>query len=372
MADDTYHPGLEGVTATETAISYLDVEHETILIRGYDLLKLATSVDYLSVAHLLLEERLPSADEHAAFRRNLAEQQAVPPQIWTILRQLGPHTHLMDALRTAISALATFDPTVSGVPADHLDGQLRTLLASMPVIVANMYHIRENRPLATPDPALSYAANFLAMITGHRPNPLQERAFDQLLTVYSEHELPNSTFAAIVIASTLSDTYGALTGAVASLKGPLHGGANEAVMRMLREMQTAEQAEPYLLAKLAQKERIMGFGHRVYMKQADPRAVLMKNLLAQLVSSPQEHELYQICLTGEAVMLREKGLYPNLDYYAAPVYDLLGVPIDLYTPIFFAARTAGLLAHIREQYRHNRLFRPRVRYIGPALGDVAS
>ena len=177
--------------------------------------------------------------------------------------------------------------------------------------------------------------------------------------------MPNSTFAARVIASTQSDLYGAVTGAVASLKGTLHGGANEAVMYMLLEAGSKDNLERIMLDKLARKERIMGFGHRVYMKKMDPRALLMKEALAELAEEKGERMLYEMCETGEQVMQREKGLFPNLDYYAAPVYYLLGIPIEVYTPIFLAARTAGLGAHVIEQHANNRLFRPRVRYLGP-------
>jgi citrate synthase len=361
---EAYSPGLEGVIAAETAISYLDVEHEQIVIRGHDLITLAQTVTYPEVAYLLIEGVLPTPDQTRAFVQTLATAQMVPEGVWEILRRLGPHAHRMDALRTAVSALGTFQPAVSPVDRAAVRTQALTALAQMPVIVANSYHIAHGQPLVMPRPDLSYAANFLAMITGRTPTDLEARAFDQLLTVYSEHELPNSTFAAIVIASTLADLYGALTGAVASLKGPLHGGANEAVMVMLQEMGTVDRVEPYLLEKLSRRERIMGFGHRVYMHRPDPRAVLMKETLKALVQVKGQAELYTMCVQGETVMQREKGLYPNLDYYAAPVYALLDVPIELFTPIFFAARTAGLVAHIMEQYAHNRLFRPRVRYTG--------
>ena len=365
MADNTYRPGLEGIIAAETALSYLDVEHEQIVIRGYDLIELATKVDYLQVAYLLLSGHLPTAQEYETFSQQLQAFQNTPQEICRIMGSLGEHVHLMDSLRTALSALATFDPKLDTRDQNNTWRQSLMLLATMPVIVANSYHIKNHQPVIAPDPQLSYSANFLKMITGKVPDDTEIRAFDQLLTVYSEHEMPNSTFTAIVIASTLSDMYGALVGAVASLKGTLHGGANEAVMKMLLEMKTPQQVEPYLAEKLARNERIMGFGHRVYMKKSDPRALLMKESLKQLVAIKGHADLYEMCVKGEEVMQREKGLFPNLDYYAAPVYYLLDVPIDLYTPIFFAARTAGLVAHVREQYEHNRLFRPRVLYTGP-------
>jgi citrate synthase len=298
MTEDTYKPGLEGIIATETALSYLDVEQEQIVIRGYDLLELATTVDYLRVAHLLVEGHLPSDDEYQQFTHKLTELQEVPDAIFTVMKALGSDPHLMDSLRTALSALATFDASLARRDPQSTAKQALTLLARLPVIVANSYHIKHHESVILPDPHLSYAANFLAMITGNEPDDTERKAFDQLLTVYSEHEMPNSTFTAIVIASTLSDMYGALVGAVSSLKGTLHGGANEAVMRMLLDMKTPDQVEPQLLAKLAKKERIMGFGHRVYMKKPDPRAMLMKESLKHLVSSKGHADLYDMCVIG--------------------------------------------------------------------------
>ncbi|EEL34663.1 Citrate synthase [Bacillus cereus Rock3-28] len=202
------------------------------------------------------------------------------------------------------------------------------------------------------------------MLTGKKPTELEEKIFDRSLVLYSEHEMPNSTFTARVIASTQSDLYGALTGAVASLKGSLHGGANEAVMYMLLEAGNVEKFEELLQKKLYNKEKIMGFGHRVYMKKMDPRALMMKEALKQLCDVKGDYTLYEMCEAGEKIMEKEKGIYPNLDYYAAPVYWMLGIPIQLYTPIFFSSRTVGLCAHVIEQHANNRLFRPRVNYVG--------
>ncbi|MCY0880293.1 MAG: citrate synthase [Firmicutes bacterium] len=366
MPENTeYRPGLEGVIAAETSISYLDVEHEEIVIRGYDLIQLARTVSYLDVAHLLLHGWLPSVEESAAWAREIAQVDLGADRIVPLVDEMGPQMHMMDWLRTAVSVMGTWDPDVGREDPDATLAQGRRLLATLPTVLAQGYRRRQHLPVIVSDPGLGYAANFLHMITGTEPTPAQARAFDQLLTVYIEHEMPNSTFAAIVISSTLADLYGALTGAVASLKGRLHGGANEAVMHMLFEVGNPAKMRPYLEEKLARKERIMGFGHRVYMRRPDPRAVLMKELLTDLVKSAGRQDLYDLCVAGEEAMYDLKGLYPNLDYYAAPVYYLLGVPIELYTPIFFAARTAGLVAHVREQYAQNRLFRPRVRYIGP-------
>ncbi|MBE3555756.1 MAG: citrate synthase [Firmicutes bacterium] len=366
MAEETtFRPGLEGVIAAETEISWLDVDHEQIVLRGYDLLELAQKCPYLSVAHLLIAGRLPDKEELTALEQEIAQETPLPQPVVDILAKLPRTAHPMDLLRTGLSALGPFDPDLEDHSSEATWRQSIRVLARVPQIIATGWRLQQEEPIVENDPKLGYSANFLYSITGKRPTQTEAAAFDELLAVYSEHELPNSTFAAIVVASTLTDLYSALVAGVASLKGPLHGGANEAVMHMLIEAKTPDGLERLILDKLAAKERIMGFGHRVYMHKMDPRAQLMKTALHQLVAGTPHEGLFDLCVRGEEVMHREKGLYPNLDYYAAPVYYVLGVPIPLYTPIFFAARTAGLLAHIREQYAHNRLFRPRVRYIGP-------
>lgn len=360
-----FFPGLDGVIACETKLSYLDVEHEEIVIRGYDLIELSRKVKYLDLVYLLMNERLPLPEEREALEQELKNEYDLPEEVTSILKLLPIITDGMDALRTGISVLAVFDPELEDLSVDANRRKTIRLLSKVPFIVANSYHAIHKQEIIPPRKDLSYTANFLHMITGKEPTSSEENAFDQTLMVYSEHEMPNSTFAARVIASTTSDIYGALTGAVSSLKGKLHGGANEAVMNMLLEADTPENMEALIMSKLKNKERIMGFGHRVYMKKMDPRAQLMKEALLTLIDEKGNSELYEMCVIGEEVMRREKGLYPNLDYYAAPVYYLLGIPIDLYTPIFLAARTIGICSHVIEQYDNNRLFRPRVHYLGP-------
>lgn len=365
MADTDFRPGLEGVIALETDLSFLDVEHEEIVIRGYSLIELAKTTSYLDVSYLIWHGELPASEQRQTFEESLRQAYGLPPAILNILGELPKSTHLMDALRTGVSALAGFDPDLDDQSEAANAKKAVRLLAKVPEIVAASHHIKSGEAVVPSDPQRPYSANFLHMITGKPATEREVQAFDRLLIVYSEHEMPNSTFAARVIASTLSDMYGALTGAVASLKGPLHGGANEAVMRMLLEAGKPERMESHLRGKLANRERIMGFGHRVYMHKPDPRAMLMKETLAEMVDGREQEALLEMCEIGERVMREEKGLYPNLDYYAAPVYYLLGIPIELYTPIFFAARTIGLTAHVMEQHAKNRLFRPRVRYLGP-------
>jgi citrate synthase len=291
---------------------------------------------------------------------------AVPPAVYEILAKLPASMHSMDRLRTAVSALAGFDPEADTADPQRERAKAPRLIGQIAQIVANLPRIARGGKAIPFHVGRSFAENFLRTIVEREVSPTEVRAFDQILMAYSEHELPNSTFAARVVASTLSDVYGALCAAIASLKGPLHGGANEAVMYMLQEAKTPEGLERLIREKLARKERIMGFGHRVYMHRMDPRAQLLKEVARELVSAKGKGaDLLAMCERGEEVMRAEKGLYPNLDYYAAPLYALLDIPIELYTPIFFAARSVGLIAHVIEQHRENRLYRPRVRYLGP-------
>ncbi|WP_199880582.1 citrate synthase [Bacillus massiliglaciei] len=363
-AKDQYSPGLDGVVAAETKISFLDTVQSEIVIQGYDLIKLSKSKGYLDMIHLLLEEKLPDPPEKEALEQRLKAEYDIPADLEELFALLPENTHPMDGLRTGISALSGYDSVLDERSLPVNKNRAYQLLGKVPNIAANSYRVIQRMEPVRPDESLSYSANFFYMITGRAPSPLEEKIFDRSLVLYSEHEMPNSTFTARVIASTQSDLYGALTGAAASLKGSLHGGANEAVMYMLHEAGSAERFEEMLAAKLDKKEKIMGFGHRVYMKKMDPRALMMKEALKELCDMKGDYTLLDMCEAGERVMEREKGLYPNLDYYAAPVYWMLGIPIPLYTPIFFSARTVGLCAHVIEQHAHNRIFRPRVHYTG--------
>lgn len=363
-AKEKFFPGLDGVVAAETKISFLDTVQSEIVIQGYDLIKLSQSKEYMDIVHLLLEERLPDSAEKEAVEKVLKGEYEIPGELLEIFKQLPGNTHPMDGLRTGISALAGHDNKLDDRSLPVNKERAYQLLGMVPNVVANSYRIIQQMEPIRPNENLSYSANFFYMITGRVPSHMEEKIFDRSLVLYSEHEMPNSTFTARVIASTHSDLYGALTGAVASLKGNLHGGANEAVMYMLNEAGSVAAFEELLEMKMMKKEKIMGFGHRVYMKKMDPRALMMKEALKELCDVKGDHLLYEMCEAGERVMEREKGIYPNLDYYAAPVYWMLGIPIPLYTPIFFSARTVGLCAHVIEQHGNNRLFRPRVHYTG--------
>ncbi len=371
MTHQEYSPGLQNVIAAVTRISYLDVEQEEIVVRGYNLIELAEHCTYLEVAYLLIYGTFPTREQVQDFESRLRSEAEIPESLYHTFLGFPKQMHVMDGLRTGISLLAGYeDPELLADPSReaNITKGLR-ILARAPAIAANVYHAMNGEPFVHPHPDLNFTANFLYMIQGRAPDDQAVTIFDRMLVCYSEHELPNSTFAARVIASTLTDIYGAIVGAIASLKGPLHGGANEASLRMLLDILDrggSEVAETYVLEKLARKERIMGFGHRVYMRKHDPRAVLLEQYIPQLIHrKPEGPELYAIYRKVAEVMAREKGIYPNTDYPIGLILYLLDVPIDLYTPIFLCARTAGLVAHVIEQHAHNRLYRPRVRYEGP-------
>lgn len=359
-----FKPGLEGIIAAETKISLLDTEKEKIVIKGHDLIELSKINGYLDVVHLLLEDRLPDETMKVALQDQLKQKYDLPEVVNQILQLLPKQTHPMDGQRTGLSVLAGFDQQIDDRTVEANRQRAYDLVAKLPTLTVNSYQILNNEKPVAPNRNLSYSANFLYMITNNIPTEQNAAIFDRSLLLYSEHEMPNSTFTARVIASTQSDLYGALTGAVASLKGNLHGGANEAVMYMLLEANSVSDFEELLLKKLHRQEKVMGFGHRVYMKKMDPRALMMKESLKQLCEGKGDFKLLEMCEAGEEIMKREKGLFPNLDYYAAPVYWMLNIPIQLYTPIFFSARTVGLCAHIIEQHENNRIFRPRVHYTG--------
>ncbi len=371
MNEADYKPGLDGVIASITELSYLDTENEQIIIRGYDLIELIQKKKYLDVAYLLIHNKLPSPEEYKQFNHSLMEQSSLPEEIYDIFQLLPKSMSVMDALRTGISILGGYEDEEDLMNTSISSNQAKSLkiLAQAPIIAVNAYRSLQNLPIIKPDTSLSYTENFIYMITGKAPEATKVDILDRILTTYIEHEMPNSTFTTRVIASTLSDIYGSVASAVASLKGPLHGGANEAAMKMfleVLELGGPQVAEKYILDRLAKKEKVMGFGHRVYMKKYDPRAFLLKDYLPELVHLREHgsalHDIYNIIAK---TVETEKKLYPNADYPIALLYYLIDIPIDLYTPIFLCSRIAGLVSHHIEQHANNRLFRPRVIYKGP-------
>jgi citrate synthase len=362
MSSEQYFPGLEGVIAGETAISTITGGLE---YRGFSITELAEQSTFPEVAYLLLYGELPNEEQLADFKAILDESAEVDGAIIDLLRAVPLHVGAMDVLRTGISALAHFDPQADeNSTAANIAKTIR-LLAQIPILIAARHRLREGLSLLEPDPGLSFSANLLYLITGQIPSAVQERAMDVSLILYAEHEFNASTFTARVVTSTQSDLYSAIVAAVGALKGPLHGGANERVLEVLEEVATPANAETWVRQALAQKRKIMGFGHRVY-KDGDPRAVILRNYCAELARRSGDDSLEQIADTLERVVREEKKLPPNLDWPSARLYKYLGLEVDLYTPLFVASRVVGWAAHVIEQSEHNRLIRPRSNYIGPA------
>ncbi len=355
-------PGLEGVVAGETAICSVRPEGE-LIYRGYDVHDLAEQATFEEVAWLVLHGRLPDRAEFQAFDQELRSQRVLPPGVVECLESLPAEAVPMDALRTAVSALALHDPDARD---DSRDANLRKatrLLARLATVVAALHRLSQGLEVVAPDPALNHAANFLYMLRGERSDEFEARVLEVTLILYMEHEFNASTFTARVIASTLSDLYGAVVGAIAALKGPLHGGANEKAMDVILEIGEPSRAAAWVEESLRQKKRVMGFGHRIY-KTADSRVEVAKKWGALLGKQLDDTRLSDICVTVEEIMRREKNLCPNVDFYAAPIYHMMNIPIALNTPIFAMSRVVGWSAHVIEQMEHNRLYRPNSQYVG--------
>ena len=359
-----FKEGLEDVVAADSAICFLDGERGILSYRGIDIHDLADNSTFEEVCFLLWVGRLPRAEELETMRRSLGAERTLPPEMLDLLSSLVPHLIPMDTVRTMVSALAETDPDVRDM---SLPGNRRKsirLTGQIATIVAAHHRIRERQPVVEPDPSLPHAQDFLRMLNGTPPTAEASRAFDMALVLHADHELNASTFAARVTAATLADMHSAITSAVATLKGPLHGGANEAVIRMLIEIGSLERVDDALREKLANKEKIMGFGHRVYHTE-DPRATHLRAMSKALAESSGDARWYDMSRRIEKIMNEEKKLNSNVDFYSASVYYMLGIPPDLFTPIFAVSRIAGWAAHVLEQYEHNRLIRPRAEYIGP-------
>lgn len=358
---ESYSPGLEGVIAGETAVSTLA---GGLRYRGYAVEELAAEASYEEVAYLILYGELPTSKELSAFQQRLSASACIPAEVIDVLRQIPPHTPMMDAMRTGCSLLAHWDPDVADNSHDANVRKAERLLAQLPVILAARHRLRRGFAPLKADPSRSFAGNLLWMLRGAPPSPEHEEAMDTSLILYAEHEFNASAFAARVICSTLSDLHSAITGAIGTLKGPLHGGANERVMDVLQEVGSSDRAEKWVRDALANKRRIMGFGHRVY-RTGDPRAALLKPWCTQLAAETGNEDLERIADIIEQTVWSEKQLPPNVDWPCGRLYHYLGLPIDLYTPLFVVARVVGWSAHVVEQLDNNRLMRPRSLYTGP-------
>ena len=363
---DTAKGGLEDVVATSSAICFLDGDRGVLAYCGHDIHDLAQYATFEEVCHLLWHRRLPTRAELGDLQSQLAAARALPEPIIRLMRQMPP-VDGMDALRTLTSALAHYDSEAADAsPAAQYRKAVR-LTAQVSTLVAAWGRIQAGSGPIPPDPVMGHAANFLYMLTGNRPDATAVRAFDVALILHADHELNASTFAARVAAATLTDIYSAVVGAIGALKGPLHGGANADVMRLLLELgehATADRVEGAIRAKLARKEKIPGFGHRVYTTE-DPRATHLRQMSKELGIKAGQPAWFRISQQIEALVKAEKKLNANVDFYSASTYYTLGIPIDLYTPIFAVSRMSGWTAHVLEQYANNRLMRPRADYTGP-------
>lgn len=362
-----YSPGLEGVPAGISRVSEIDSDRSSLQYRGYDVHDLAEQGSYEETAYLLLYKKLPTKSELGAFRQTLGQERSIPSQIIDVLRALPKNTHPMDAIRTAFSALAPFDPDYEAPATDH-EANLRKavrIVAKAGTMVAHGYRIREGKDVLTPNPEHGTAENFLYLMSGETPNPKTVQVMDASLTLYAEHGFNASTFANRVTVSTLSDLYSGIVTGIGTLRGPLHGGANEEAMKMILEIGEASNAQKWIDDALASKAKIMGFGHREY-KKGDSRAMYMTKVAKELGQESGNTKYGEIADVLERTMLERKNLHPNVDFPAAYAYYLLGIPIDLYTPIFVVARVAGYAAHAMEQLEGNRLIRPKAIYEGDA------
>jgi len=354
--------GLRDVVALASSVT--SIENGVLSYRGINIDELAESASFEEVIHLLWHGKLPNRAELEELRMRLATRAALPQGLYEVMRGLPRRTTPMEGLRTAISALATFDAESEDMSEGANGRKAIRIQAEMATIVAAIDRIRNDRQPIMPKPELSLAGNFLYMLRGIVPDPLSVRALDKAFILHADHELNASTFAARVAAATLTDMHSAVVAAICALKGPLHGGANEQVMKMLNEIGHPDRVDAYIRNKLTNKEKIMGFGHAVY-KDGDPRAKHLREMSRQLGKLTNQENWYKMSVMIEELVTGAKGLKPNVDFYSASVYGYLNIASDLFTPIFAISRTSGWVAHILEQYSNNKLIRPRAEYTGP-------
>jgi len=355
--------GLEDVVVSTSDICFIDGREGRLVYRGYDVNDLVEHSSFEEVVYLLWHGSLPTRKELDVHVKALSATatRKLPPGLIALLRALPKKTTPMEVLRTGVSALSAFDPDNSR---EATARKAVRLTAQMPTLVAAWERIRRGKPLVAPSPRLSLAANFLAMLRGSTPTPLEVKTFDVALILHADHEFNASTFAARVTAATMSDLHSAVTSAIGALKGPLHGGANEQVMRMVEQIKSPERAEAWIRKALADRARVMGFGHRVYRVE-DPRAKHLRRLATELGRQAGDTSYVEILNTVARVVTEDKHIYPNVDLYSGAAYKSMGIPTDQFTPVFAISRVAGWAAHVMEQHTNNRLIRPRAEYTGP-------
>lgn len=360
--------GLEGVTAADSAIGKIDGAQGALRYRGYLIKDLAEHSDFMETTYLLWNGELPTRNQLETFREQVRAERSLSPEIQSLLQTLAPKQAPMDCLRTVVSALSIDDP-----PSNHDDraaneARARRLLAKTPLIVANYARLREGKPVIEPRADLSTAANFLYMLNGEVPSAEEEKILDVCLILHAEHGFNASTFSGRVTAATESDMYSAITSAIGTLKGPLHGGANTAVMESLLQIGSVDNVESWLDEQLTQRNKIMGFGHRVY-KVVDPRALILKEFSAKLAQQKGEPKWFAMSEKLESLMKARKGIDMNVDFYSASLYYYMGIAPDLFTTLFAISRMSGWLAHVMEQQANNRLIRPMANWVGPDPRD---
>ncbi len=366
-AQSTFSKGLEGVVAAQTEMSFINGTEGILEYVGIAIGDLASQSSFEETVFLLWNKRLPTAEELSAFTTELRSDYTMCDALKERIKACPADAEPMHVIRTMVSSMAMDDPTANENSVEAARHKALNILATTPAIVAAFDRHRRGLEIIDPDPSLSFAANFLYMLNGEKPTEAMIRAFDICMITHADHGLNNSTFAARVVISTLSDLYSSITAAIGSLRGPLHGGANEGVMKMLNQIADVDSVEEHVMGMIAKKERIMGFGHRVY-KSKDPRAAELMTLAKQLAEDTGNMDLYNKSHAIELVMEREyasKGIYPNVDFYSATTYHCIGLKLDLFTPMFVLARIAGWAGHVIEQLGDNRLFRPTTDYVGP-------
>ena len=359
--------GLEGIIAADSEICYIDGDEGILGYFGYSIHTLAENATFEEVIFLLWNGRLPQAAELATLKELLVAHRELPPGVTAFLATV-PTGKPMHVLRTAVSMLGIYDEHAEEMTPEANHVKAAKLMAKTATIVTSFHRLRTGAAVVPGDPSLSFAANFLYTLTGNQPDPVMERAFDVALTLHADHELNASTFAARVTAATLSDLYSAATAGVCALKGPLHGGANEDVIKFLLAAGTKENALAIVAERLANKQKVAGFGHRVY-KTIDPRAIHLARLSKEIGARTGHVDLYEMSNAVAEFIKSSKNLNANVDFYSASTYYSLGIPVDLFTPIFAVSRMSGWTAHVLEQYRNNRLIRPRADYKGKPVGQ---
>lgn len=358
--------GLADVTACNSSICLVDGDNCRLLYRGYDIVDLAEHSTFEEVAYLLWYGRLPGFVEFQAFLDGFTGCMKLPVETVMILRMFPHAATPMEVLRTAVSSMGHWDPDSGNTRLDACLRKAQRLTERIPLIIASHQRLRDGKEPIEPLSNYGIAFNFLYTLQGKEPDPSIVKAMDTALILHADHELNASTFAARVTAATMTDIYSAMTSAIAALKGPLHGGANAEVMKMLEEISAPEKAADWILPRLEKKDKIPGFGHRVYRCE-DPRATVLRKEVEQITALTGETRYYEIARAVEHVMLAHSKVFPNVDFYSAPLYHAMGIPVELFTPIFASSRTVGWTAHIFEQWKNNRLIRPTAQYTGPSL-----